>query len=168
MKFVFDSSPLIHLAKAGLSWSIRKLEGKKFTVPSVYTEVVETGMTRGFDDAPITRGLIEDKVLVVRKPQDELVKALAVHRDIHRGEAEAMALTEELGAIIVIDDPVARRICTINGLKKEGTYGVILRMVRLGELTKPEAADALGSLVTSGWRCSAVLYERLIRLVNDL
>jgi len=67
-----------------------------------------------------------------------------------------MALAEELGATFVIDDPVARSICTINGLKNEGTYGVVLSMVWLGELGKPEARDALGSLVTSGWRCSAV------------
>jgi len=33
LKFVFNSSPLIHLVKAGLAWMIERLEGDKYITP---------------------------------------------------------------------------------------------------------------------------------------
>lgn len=167
MKFVFDSTPLIHLVRAGLAWMIEELEGEKFTVPSVYAEVVEVGKARGFDDAPVTEKLISDGVIVVKKPSRELVTLVAISKDIHLGEAEVISLARELKGIAVIDDPVAREVADIHGIKKEGGYGIILRMLQDGKVTKNEAKEALQRFIASGWRCDAELYGKLIRAVDE-
>lgn len=166
MRYVFNSTPLIHLVKAGLAWTLRELEGEKYTVPSVYVEVVEVGKTRGFDDAVVTERLISEGVLVIREPPKELVGLVASHKDIHQGEAEVIALAKEVGGIAIIDDPVAREVSVIHGVEKEGSYGVILRMLCEAKMTRPQAKEALRMLVGSGWRCDVELYEKLLRTME--
>ncbi len=106
--------------------------------------------------------------MVVREAPLQLAKLLAAHRDIHRGEAETIALARQLGATAIVDDPVARRICVMHGVEKEGSYGVVMRMVRKRKLDKDGAKAALRRLMASGWRCDGQLYEALLKAVDDL
>jgi len=167
LKFVFDSTPLIHLVKAGLAWMIEELEGEKYLVPSVHAEVVGAGKARGFNDAFVTEELIKRGVMAVRKPPGSLVKLIAAHEDIHPGEAEVISLAKELKAIAVVDDPVARAIADMHGVRKEGSYAVILRMLRGGRVKKDGARGALRKLVASGWRCEVELYEKILKAIED-
>lgn len=168
LKFVFDSTPLIHLVKAGLAWTIEKLEGEKHVPPSVYAEVVEAGKKGGFDDAFVTEELTEKGELTIRKPSEETLKLIAAHRDIHPGEAEAISLAKDLDAIAIIDDPVARSVADMHGVRKEGSYMVILRMICAKKINKKEAKASLRKLVASGWRCDVELYEDILRETEEL
>ncbi len=166
MRFVFDSTPLIHLAKAGLGWMIEDLEGEKYTTPSVYREVVEVGMQRGLHDAPIIDDLVNRGVLIVKSPpEDPLTSKAETHRDLHRGEAEVIALARSLKAIVLIDDPAARRVAEVYGVRKEGSYAIILRSLLKGRIGREEAKVALEKLVSSGWRCDVDLYGRIMRSI---
>ncbi len=167
MIFVFNATPLIHIARAGLAWTLRQLEGEKLTVPSVYREVVEAGKAKGFGDALATESLVSEDILVIKHPPGELVRVMASHKDIHEGEAEVIALAKDLGAIAFIDDPIAREISRIHGVETEGSFGMILRMLRAEKITKEEARSALRRLVESGWRCDIELYERLLGAVDE-
>lgn len=51
--FVFDPTPLMHLAKAGLAPLISQLPGEKLTVPAVVREVVGEGRREYSDAAAI-------------------------------------------------------------------------------------------------------------------
>ena len=168
-KFVFDATPLIHLAKAGLAPLLTGLEGEKYTVPAVAEEVVGKKGRTDYPDAAISSSLIDDGVLKVKAPARRGVQTAArVNPDVHPGEAEVIALARELDAVAVIDDRVARDAARIQGVKVEGTYGVVLRAVRKGSLTAEEAEDALNRLVSSGWRCDAELYAALLRSVKEI
>lgn len=167
MRFVFDSTPLIHLVKAGLAWMIEELEGEKYVVPSVYAEVVEAGKAKGFNDAFVSEELIRKGAIAVKKPSGGLVRLIAAHRDIHLGEAEVISLAKELKAVAIVDDPVARSIADMHGVKKEGSHALILRMLRDGKIEKDGAKEALRKLVASGWRCEVELYEKMLKAIED-
>jgi predicted nucleic acid-binding protein len=167
LRFVFDSTPLIHLVKAGLAWTIEELEGEKYVVPSVYAEVVEAGKAKGFNDAFVSEELIRKGAIAVKKPSRGLVRLIAAHRDIHLGEAEVISLAKELKAVAIIDDPVARSIADMHGVRKEGSHALILRMLRDGKIEKDGAKEALRKLVASGWRCEVELYEKMLKAIED-
>lgn len=169
VRFVFDASPLIHLVKAGLSPMISDLEGEKYTVPAVIDEVVGRGAEPRYADAAMTSSLVGGGILKVRAPSAKTVKAIAsAHRDIHSGESEVLALAKEMGAVAIIDDRVARAVARIQGVRVEGTYGVILRAAANQSISREEAEDALGRLVTSGWRCDAELYGALLKTLREV
>jgi len=167
LKFVFDSTTLIHLVRAGLAWMIEELEGEKYVTPSAHAEVVEAGKARGFNDAFVSEELIKRGAMAVKKPPKGLVKLIAAHKDIHPGEAEVISLAKELKAIAIVDDPVARAIADMHGVRKEGSYAVIMRMLHAGRIEKDGAKEALRKLVASGWRCEVELYEKVLKAVED-
>jgi len=168
-RFVFDATPLIHLAKAGLTPMVSGMEGEKFTVPAVVEEVVGGAEAKSqYADAAITSSLIEEGIVKVRAPSRKTVEAIArIHSDIHPGESEVLALAKELNAVAVLDDRVARKVAKIQGVRAEGTYGVIIRSAAKGSISVEEAEDALGRLVSSGWRCDTELYAALLRLLKE-
>lgn len=169
-RFVFDATPLIHLSKAGLSHLIAKLDGEKFAVPTVVNEVVgkPEGRGRQYPDAAIVSSLIEEGVIEVRAPAPRGAKSMArIHHDIHAGEAEVLALAKEIGAVAVVDDKAARAAARIQGVRVEGTYGVVLRAVKNGTISVEQGEDALGRLVSSGWRCDAELYGALLKSLKN-
>lgn len=146
---------------------IERLEGEKYITPSVYAEVIETGKAKGFNDALITEKLLERKVILVKMPSSNLVKLISAHKDIHFGEAEVIGLAKELDGIAIIDDPVARSIAELHGVKKEGSYMIILRTLWRNEIKKDEAREALRSLIESGWRCDIKLYSKILDLIEN-
>lgn len=167
LKFVFNSTPLIHLVRAGLAWMIEELGGEKYMVPSVHAEVVEVGRARGSKDAFVSEELVKRGVIAVKEPSEDLVRLIAAHRDIHPGEAEVISLAKELKAIAIVDDPVARSIADMHGVRREGSYAVILRMLRQGRIEKDGAKESLRKLVASGWRCEVELYEKILKAIED-
>jgi predicted nucleic acid-binding protein len=169
LKFVFDASPLIHLAKAGLGLLIIDLKGEKYTVPAVIQEVIKRGKELDRPDVAVTESLLESGVLTVKSPQKgEVNKIAKLHRDIHHGESEVIALAKEISAIALIDDRVARAVARIQGVRVEGSYGIILRAVLKGSISADGAEEALGALVRSGWRCDAELYSTLLTSMRRL
>jgi len=168
-RFVFDATPLIHLAKAGLAPMIVALDGEKYTVPAVFDEVVTKGMELDYSDALGTASLVERGVLKVKAPQRKTTDALVrLHKDVHAGETEVIVLAKEMNATAVIDDRVARTVAKIEGVRVEGSYGLILRAAARGSISSEEAEAALGRLVASGWRCDAELYAALIRSLSEI
>jgi len=168
-RFVFDASPLIHLAKAGQSGLVAELEGEKYTVPSVINEVINRGKELHYPDASVTESLVKNGILNVRALQRAEVRRIArVHKDIHLGESEVIALAKEMRAIALVDDRVARFVAKIQGIRTEGSYSVILRAVARGSMSADGAEEALGALVSSGWRCDAELYATLLTFARDL
>ncbi len=168
MKFVFDASPLIHLVKAGLVSMVETLDGEKYTVPTVFHEVVEVGKALGYPDAVVAEELINKKLVNVRKPALSISETISrAHKDVHQGEAEVIALAKEIAAIAILDDTVARAVAKMHRVRIEGTYSIILRALAKGSISKDEAEDSLQKLVSSGWRCDVELYSKLIKLIRE-
>lgn len=167
MRFVFDASPLIHLAKAGLTFMIETMHGEKYTVPEVFREVVETGKALGYADASIVEQLVTNKILKVRTPKTNMQTISKAHKDIHIGEAQVIVLSKEINAIAILDDSVARSVAKIHNVRTEGTYSIILGALVNNLIKKEEAEASLQKLVSSGWRCDIELYNRLLKIIRE-
>ena len=162
-RLVLDATPLIHLCKAGLGRIIEDVDGEKFTVPAVFDEVVTKGRELGYEDSSVAESLIERRVLSVKAAS----KAIARGRGLHRGEVEVISLAKELSGVAVLDDAVARSVARLHDVRVEGTYGMILRSLAEGLISRGDAEEALEKLVASGWRCDVELYAKLLKIARE-
>lgn len=103
--------------------------------------------------------------LSVRRVSNDF-SAAALQTQLHRGEAEAIALAGEIPAErIILDDKKARRIARDLGLRVIGTVGVILlaKRARLVPVCRP----LLDSLVREGFYVSEALYREALDLAGE-
>ena len=87
--------------------------------------------------------------------------------DLDRGEAEAIALAQELGAdLVIVDERLARRHTRRLGLSLTGTLGVLLRAKSAGLV--PSVAPLIEQLLRGGIRLSDSVVAETLRLAGEL
>ena len=168
-KLVFNSTPLIYLAKVGLSKVLEDLKGEKVTSPEVKREVADEGKRKGVPDAVVLEKLFDGKVFQVVEPKDkEFLSRLMKTRGLHVTDAEVLALAKELDGLAVVDDEVARKTAKVYGIAYVGTPYVLVRAVYEGLVTKERAKQAVNEMVFVGWRCSVESYAKIIEVLEKL
>lgn len=166
---VFNSTPLIYLAKVGLSKVLEDLKGEKVTSPEVKREVVDEGKRKGVPDAIVLEKLFSSKVFRVVEPKDkEFLLRLLQTRGLHVSDAEVLALARELDGVAVVDDEVARKTAKVYGIMYVGTPYVLVRAVSEGVITKERAKQAVNEMVFAGWRCSVETYARIMEVLEKV
>jgi predicted nucleic acid-binding protein len=166
---VFNSTPLIYLAKVGLSKVLDGLKGEKVTSPEVKREVVDEGKRKGVPDAVVLEKLFDSKVFQVVGPKDEeFLLRLLKTRGLHVTDAEVLALAHELNGVAVVDDEVARNTAKVYGIAHVGTPYVLARAVYEELITKERAKQAVNEMVFFGWRCSIESYAKIIEALEKL
>ena len=167
MRLVFNSTPLIYLAKVGLLPLLKDIPGEKLTSPGVKVEVVDKGKEKAAKDALIIEGALQDGTLGIGKVQNErFLHLLSKIPEIHPADAEVLALAKETGGIAVIDDRVAREAAKVYGIEHAGTAFIIYVLVSRGLISKKRAKLALSDMISSGWRCSAEQYSKMIEMIE--
>lgn len=80
---------------------------------------------------------------------------------LHGGEAEAIALAQQIGADwLLTDDAAARLFASQIGLEVHGSLGIVLWAAAFGHFTRADAGKALTKLAASSlWLSSRVLAE---------
>jgi len=85
---------------------------------------------------------------------------------IDRGEAETIALAEEIKAdVVLIDDLKAREIAKLRRLNVIGTIGVLLDAKEQGMIH--ELKPLLDKLMKKRIRINRELYEHVLELANE-
>ncbi len=164
---VINSTPLIYLSKAGLSWIIERLNAEKLTCPLVRVEVVDKGKHKGVPDAFVLEKLFSNGVFKICEPNDKLfLSRLCETRGLHVADAEVLALAKECDGLAVIDDEVARKTAKVYGIGYVGTPYVLERAVFEGLISKEEAKQAVNDMVSAGWRCSVESYAKIMELLE--
>lgn len=80
----------------------------------------------------------------VRSPKADVLGRTARELGAGAGENAAIALAQELGATVVLDDLKARRYARSKGIRVVGTLGILVLIHRLGRAKRmPEAEFAL-------------------------
>jgi len=163
---VFNSTPLIYLAKAKLANELSKISFRLITTQKVYQEVVIKGVEKQVEEIDELKSLFDSNIIeVIEHVDEEIVKKL-VKSGIHHGEATVIALAHELDATAIMDDRRARYVAETFGIKLSGTPHLIIHLIKQGLITKHEAKKALDKMVGEGWYCSAKNYSKIIELIE--
>ena len=164
---VFNSTPLIYLAKVGLSKVLEDLKGDKATSPEVKREVVNEGKRKGVPDAVVLEKLFESRVFRIVEPKNkEFLSRLLKTKGLHVTDAEVLALAKELDGLAVVDDEVARKTAKVYGIAYVSTPYVLVRAVSEGVITRNTARQAVNEMVSAGWRCSVETYARIMEVLE--
>lgn len=150
---VSDSTVLIALSSLGILEILKHLYGRIIISEAVYKELVKGEGKPGSEIGSINW-------IEVRTLAPQFKKYLEF--DLDEGEAETIALSEEIGAdLVLIDEYWARKIAEYKGLKYTGTLGVILKAKRKGLIK--ELKSFLNELVNRGFWMSAELYDAVLK-----
>lgn len=166
---VINASPLIYLSKLGIIEILPQLFTRIITTRTVKQEILRE------KSAPELAILSEvfSSWLEVKQADEKLVKKLA-ELQIHKGEAEVIAigrelLTKEKTTVVIIDDLLAREIATSLGLMVTGTIGILLKATKEKVFSKKESQTLLEQLITTTtFRLSARVYAKILKEIEAL
>ncbi|MCX6680778.1 MAG: DUF3368 domain-containing protein [Methanothrix sp.] len=155
MIVVCNSTPLIALAKINQLRLLKEFFEEIFIPEEVYDEVVRRGGSRAGASEVAACIWIRTEQVINRLAVD----ALCISLD--KGEAEAIVLSSEKGALLIIDDGDGRKAARQLGLKITGTIGVLLLASQEGML---DLKSTLDELKAAGFRLSDREYEKILSL----
>jgi uncharacterized protein len=154
-KVVSNSTPLIALARIGRFGILQELFGELMIPTAVYTEIATHGKKRAGSDELQNAHWIQCYPVSNRA----LVTFLKISLD--DGEAEAIALAQEMEAdLILMDDQAGRYVAESVGIKLTGTVGLLSRYYRGQPLKFKEALD---ELLANGFRLNRTVYENILK-----
>ena len=137
MLAVNNTSPISNLA------SIERLDLLRFQFPVIWIPTGVADELAAHPDPGATAAIqaaIRDQWIRTATPKDtHLLHVLLL--DLHRGEAEAIALASDMSAdMVLIDEREGREIASEAGLSVTGVLGVLLRAKQIGAIAavKPE------------------------------
>ena len=156
---VVNTTPIIALSLIGELDLLRLLYGQVLVPPSVEAEVLAGG--RGGTGRS---ELQEASWLHIVSLQDPNRADLLA--DLDRGEAEVIALAQELNAdLVIIDERLARLHAKRLGLTLTGTLGVLLQAKQLGHVKA--VAPLIDRLRQDGIRLSDIVVAEVLALADE-
>ena len=167
MRLVFNSTPLIYLAKVGLLPLLKELPHERLTTEGVKKEVVDRGKEKSAKDALIIDESIQEGTLKIRKITDKgLLRTLSRIPELHSTDAEVLILAKEIKGMAIVDDRVAREVAVVYGIEHGGTAFILALLIAHGLITRAAARGALDNIISLGWRCSAEQYSQMIKMIE--
>jgi len=156
---IADSSPLIALAVADSLDLLPHLYNKIVLPPAVWHEVTVAG--KGMPGADIVQ---QAQWLKIVEPAATTVVPLSILVD--KGEAEAIALAQQLtNAILLLDDAQARRLAQRLDLPRIGTLGIMRKAKHAGLID--QVAPLIERLRQHGIYVGAKLVDAILRDVGE-
>lgn len=156
---IVNTSPLIHLAEAGLLHLLRESATAVWVPEPVAREIRAYG-----ESDPTARALATNSWIEV-KP-NETVPAEILAWNLGAGESAVLVLATLFpGGVAVIDDLAGRRCAEAFGLPLRGTVGLVLSAKRAGRIAA--ARPILEQLRDGGMYLSNATLDRTLRLVGE-
>lgn len=149
MILIFNASPVIVLAKAGLLKMFSALGTPSIIPQAVLDEVLS--VEDPMDPARVWFEQAEALMQVVPTPP---MSSFLAGWDLGSGESAVIsAASTRAGAVAVLDDLAARRCAQAHGMPITGTLGLVLLAKKRGLI--PEVGGALDAIVNAGLYVSA-------------
>ena len=165
MIFIFNSTPLIYLCKAGLDWIFQELNVDCIIPDAVYEEVVIKGKQMGSADAIAAEKLVKKGIISVKKIESQFTQ---LSQELHQGEIEVLSLAKSMGGVAIVDDDIARTAGEILGVEVHGTIYLIFLMVKKGKLSKEDAKDRINTMITNGFWMGHKQYLTILELLDKI
>jgi predicted nucleic acid-binding protein len=157
---VVNTTPIIALALISRLDLLQHLYGEVVMPPAVQDEVFAAGST-GIGDAEVREATWLQAISLQDPRRADLLA------DLDRGEAEVIALAQELDAgLVIIDERLARRHAERLGLTLTGTLGVLIRAKEQGLVST--VAPLIDQLQNGGIRLSDGVISEALRLANEM
>jgi predicted nucleic acid-binding protein len=157
---ICNTSPLQYLHQLDLLELLPKLVGR-VTIPSAVVAELDAGRKCGVNLPDLSRLDWVD----VCHPTSEQVLPLVV--DLGLGETEVLALAlEHRGAIVILDDCLARQVALTLHIPLTGTLGVLLSAKRASLI--PAVAPCLDQLQNFRFRLAPATRNAVLKLAGEL
>lgn len=164
MIVVSDTTPLISLLKIGRIDLLENLFGQVLIPQAVFDEL--TADERFQREADQIRRKRFMRVRAVQNPESADILKRATGLD--RGESEAIVLTDELHAdLLLMDEAKGRAVSFQMGFKIMGTIGVLMAAYEENELTAEEVRACVQGLQRTGRHISQKHYQMLLDRLRD-
>ena len=159
MIVVSDTTPLISLLKISRLDLLEKLFGEVLIPSAVFNEL--TTDERFQLEANQIR---QEKFIVVKEVNNlESVSILKRATGLDQGESEAIVLTDELNAELLLMDEAKGR----NVSSQMGTIGILMAAYEEHELTSNEVKECIDGLKRAGRHIGQRHYHILLSRLND-
>ena len=162
MIVVSDTTPLISLLKTGRLDTLEKLFGEVRIPDAVFEEL--TSNPRYSDEAAAIRSY--PYIDIISVSDTDAVEQVSREDGLDLGESEAIVLTQEISAdLLLMDEARGRDVARSLGLRITGTVGILLLSYERGILNKGEIMDCVERLRDAnrfiGERYLQLLLERI-------
>lgn len=165
MIIVSDTSPITNLAAIGQLDLLRQLYSRVIIPEAVYNEMVDINK--------IVPGAVKVKTLSWIQTQT-VINSLQVteiqenNQSIHLGEAEAIILSLEMKAdLLLMDERRGRIVATNYGINITGLLGVLIQAKKQGLI--PAIKPLIDQLITqANFRVNPQLYTVVLQASNEI
>ncbi len=161
MRLILDTTPLIHLVKAGFHIYFDKLDVEIITTSEVLKEIK---LEEEFVENATIKSLVESKKIKIENPKS-MEKMIGGTR---AGEISVISLAKETNSIAVIDDALGRMYA--QSLNVEVIYSTffIFRALKKKLIQKQEAIDLINKMIKNSWRCNVETYTKIINKIEKI
>lgn len=158
-RVVVNTTPIIALALLDQLSLLQPLYGAVRIPPAVQAEVMAGGANRiGITELQHASWI---KLIPLQDP-----RRADLLSDLDRGEAEVIALAQEIDAdLVIIDERLARRHAKRLGLPLTGTLGVLLKAKQQNLISS--VSPLIETLQKNGIRLSKVVVTEALRLAGE-
>lgn len=164
MIVVSDTTPLISFLKIERLDLLEKLFGDVLIPEAVFQELIADGRFKQEADQIRQKQFII--VQTIKNP--ESVSILKRATGLDQGESEAIVLTDEMNAdILLMDEAKGRAISAQMGFRIMGTIGVLIAAYEENELTGNEVRACVERLQSAGRHIGKRHYQMLLGKLND-
>lgn len=156
MIVVSDTTPLISLMKVGRLALLRELFQRVIIPETVLSEL--TASYYHADEAIIVKH--SDYIQVASVIDEQHVDTMLAQERLDRGECEAITLSKELKAnLLLIDEARGRKVAQKYGLKITGTIGILLQAYDKKLLSKTDVINDICIMQNSNIRLGRNMLE---------
>jgi len=164
-KIVSNATPLIYLAKIKKYSLLKSLFDKIIISQEVKIEIVDEGKKLKQPDALLIEKEIEDGFIEVMKVE----KLVETSLELDLGELSTLSLAKKLKIDeVLIDETLRRAAARIIGLVPKGTLYVLLKNLKLKEITFDDFLNILNELIESGFRLKEEIYIKVIEKAKKI
>ena len=164
MIVVSDTTPLISLLKINQLDLLEKLFGEVLIPEAVFNELTVD------ERFQLEAQLIRQKEFIAVKPVNNLESVSILKRatGLDQGESEAIVLTDELKAdLLLMDEAKGRNVSAQMGLRIMGTIGILIAAYEEYELTADEVRECVDGLQRAGRHIGQRHYQMLLGRLKD-
>lgn len=159
MIIISDTTPIISLLKINRLDLLKQSFGEVLIPTAVYKEL--TADSRFIDETMTVKAASYIRPVAVSNP--EAVKILRMATGLDQGESEAIVLTDELKAdILLMDEAKGRKISGQMGITIMGTIGLLISAYEDKLITAEEARRCIDELQRSGRHIGKRHYQMLL------